>query len=175
MAPACACLCDCGQAASLQTTGTRWLSPALECSGRHAAGGKEALSALRARCLHCGPARPARAEGGCELPYARSDLALVRCLACGARGHLLCGGEGRPAPPRPRASCANCGEGGHLATECHRVRVLKSLPVLGCDAARRAWHSLPRASARVLPGAAPGARSALVGPCRASAGARARV
>ncbi len=147
-------------------------TPALGCSGRHAAGETDAPCALRARRLHRGPARPVRAEGGCELPYARSDLALVRCLACGARGHLLCGGEGRPAPPRPRASCANCGEGGHLATECHRVRVLNSLPVLGCGAAWRAWHSLPRASARVLPGAAPGARSNPVRPRRASAGAR---
>ena len=66
-----------------------------------------------------------RAEGGCEFPYAREDLALARCMVCGRRGHLMCGEEARPAAPRARLSCYNCGEGGHTAAECARVRPLR--------------------------------------------------
>ncbi|KAK9837261.1 hypothetical protein WJX81_002448 [Elliptochloris bilobata] len=64
--------------------------------------------------------RAPRAEGGCEYPYARGDLALARCLVCGRRGHLSCGDEARRALPHAHPSCSNCGEGGHTSTECAR-------------------------------------------------------
>lgn len=78
-----------------------------------------------------------RAEGGCQFPYARSDLAQAICLVCGARGHLCCGDEERPQLPHARPSCANCGEGGHTAVDCYRVRAhgaaCVARSILGCQ------------------------------------------
>ncbi len=89
---------------------------------------KQMMSVSCVRGQFCGAGR---AEGGCQFPYARGDLAQALCLVCGARGHLCCGDEERPQLPHARPSCANCGEGGHTAVDCYRVRASLG-QYLGC-------------------------------------------
>jgi hypothetical protein len=58
-----------------------------------------------------------RAEGECRSRYLPLDLKSIECLACGAVGHANCA---QLAETSPRASCYNCGEGGHIGVACVR-------------------------------------------------------
>lgn len=66
-----------------------------------------------------------RAEGGCTKDYLEDDLAHVRCMVCGRRGHLSC--QVAQGLERQHPSCFNCGDGGHVATECWKVRKHSSI------------------------------------------------
>lgn len=58
-----------------------------------------------------------RAEGECDSDYYKEDLSLIECLSCGGIGHSSCTDL---AETSPKASCYNCGEGGHIGTECKK-------------------------------------------------------
>ena len=100
-------------------------------------------------CIRCGREDCAcvcqgdyvRAEGGCTAPYRKRDLRQVCCFVCGQRGHLSCGvvsstvdalrggggARGGGGGDVTKASCYNCGEGGHVGEACTRRGMLPAV------------------------------------------------
>lgn len=86
-------------------------------------GGDRAASDTSEVCLRCGFASCpgvkdyVRAGGGCTGKYSKADLTMVRCYVCCRPGHLCC----QDAPTMSwRPTCHNCGEAGHVGSECTR-------------------------------------------------------
>ncbi|KAL3532214.1 hypothetical protein ACH5RR_005735 [Cinchona calisaya] len=68
-------------------------------------------------CLRCGNA--GHDLFSCKDNYFPDDLERISCLVCNAFGHLCCANISNEGPTS--ISCYNCGQSGHLGSECTKL------------------------------------------------------